>query len=386
MTKKYDAVIAGYLCVDMIPEFQKNGLETSLSALLKPGKLIEINGVAFSIGGVVANTGLAMKKFGVLIFLNGLIGNDIMGKIAGELLGKYQLPGGIQITERDGTAFGIVLAPPGVDRIFLESPGCSKIFDLGFIDFESVSQSRLFHFGYPPLLRQFYLKNGEQLVTLFSQIKKMGVVTSLDFSLPDTQSESGKQDWLLIIKRVMPYTDIFVPSLEEAMQIMMPDEYNKILSNIGNTDILDLIPINIVREIGKRLIDFGVKILLVKAGHRGIYLITGDISSLVSKGGLGLCVNEWNYRELWCNAYTTDPGKIKNASGAGDTAAAAFLTSILKGEKVEEAMKYAAIAGRNNLYCNDIFEELNNWQCMQNEMATEPIEITDFELIKLNML
>lgn len=377
--KKYDAVIAGYLCVDIVPEFKKNESVTSISNLFKPGKLIEMDGLDFSIGGVVANTGMAMKKFNKKVFLNGLIGNDFIGEIVCGWLDKYNLSEGIKITEKAGTASGIVIAPSGIDRIFLESPGCSKVFDINFIDFEAISQSRLFHFGYPPLLRQFYLDSGNQLVSMFSRIQEMGVVTSLDFSLPDTQSESGKQDWPHIMQRILPYTDIFVPSLEEVLQIMMPGEYARILSAAGNSEIIDLIPIGVIREIGKKIIDSGVKILLIKAGHRGIYLLTGDISPLNRTSDFSLPENDWNHRELWCNAYPADPDRVKNATGAGDTAAAAFLTAILNGETSESALKYAAIAGRNNLYCLDIYKELNDWQDMEMELKSASNKITCYK-------
>ena len=377
--KKYDATIAGYLCVDMVPGFQKAEQPTSIADLFKPGTLIEIDGLDFSLGGVVANTGMAMKKFNKKVFLNGLIGNDLVGKIAREWLDQYELSEGIKTTERGGTAYSIVIAPPGVDRIFLESPGCSKIFDTGFIDFEAVSQSRLFHFGYPPLLRQFYLDCGEQLWSMFSRVQKMGVITSLDFSLPDLQSESGKQDWPQIMQRVLPYTDIFVPSLEEVLQIMMPGVYAKIVSAASNSEILDQIPITTISEVGRMIIDSGVKILLIKAGHRGIYLLTGDITSINKKEGFNLPEDNWNNRELWCKAYTADPDKIKNATGAGDTAVAAFLTAILDGKIPEMALKYAALAGRNNLYCHHIYEELSNWQDMDKEMESESNEMICFK-------
>ena len=310
--------------------------------------------------------------------MNGLIGNDFIGKIARDWLDKYNLSEGIKITDKTGTAFSIVLAPPGVDRIFLESPGCSKIFDNDHIDFVAVSESRLFHFGYPPLLRKFYLNGGEQLKALFARVQEMGVATSLDFSLPDLQSESGKQDWPQIMKRVLPYTDIFVPSLEEVLQIMKPDEYAKILSSIDNSEIIDLIPVSLIREIGRTIIDCGAKILLIKAGHRGIYLLTGNISSLNEKAGFNLSENEWNHRELWLNAFPADPTKVKNATGAGDTAAAAFLSSILDNKTPEEAIKFAGIAGRNNLYCQDIYEEIDDWQAMALEMKSEQNEIISF--------
>ncbi len=61
--KKYDAVIAGYTCVDLIPDFMKTESVANFSSLFRPGKLIEIDGIDFVLGGVVANTGLAMKKF-----------------------------------------------------------------------------------------------------------------------------------------------------------------------------------------------------------------------------------------------------------------------------------------------------------------------------------
>jgi len=380
MTRKYDAVIAGYLCVDMVPGFQKKtGAEVSISGLFKPGKLIEIDGLDFSLGGVVANTGMAMKKFGRTVFLNGLIGDDLIGKIAKDWLNKYNLSEGIKITGEAGSAFSIVIAPPGVDRIFLESPGCSKIFDTGFIDFKAVSQSRIFHFGYPPLLRKFYLNEGEQLLALFSKVQEMGVATSLDFSLPDTQSESGKQDWLSVMKRVLPYTDVFVPSLEEMIQIMRPGEYARILSSAGNSEMIDLIPFGLIREIGQEIIGCGVKVLLVKAGHRGIYMLTGEVSSLNQKEGFNLDAGNWNNREIWCKAYAADPAKLKNATGAGDTAVAAFLSAILDGLSAEESLKIAAVAGRNNLYCQDIYEEIDDWQDMKQEILIEHNELVSFK-------
>lgn len=366
--KKFDAVIAGYTCVDVIPDFKKTETFTSISNLFVPGKLIEIDGISFVLGGAVPNTGLVMKKFGKEVLLNGLVGDDFIGKIATEWLSKYNLSEGIKVTDRAGTAFSIVIAPPGIDRIFLESPGCNQLFDTGFINFDAISQSRLFHFGYPPLLKQFYLNNGSQMVEMFSKIQKMGVVTSLDFSLPDPESESGKIDWPSIMQRILPYVDIFVPSLEEVLQIMQPGEYAKIIASAVSADVINQVLTNTVREIGKRFIDSGIKILLIKAGHLGAYLLTGEVSSINKKTYLKLDKEKWDHCEIWCNAYKADPLKIKNSSGSGDTSVAAFLSAIIDGENPESAIKYAAIAGRNNLYCTNSYEDLSNWQEMTKEI------------------
>jgi len=368
--KKYDAVIAGYTCVDLIPDFKRSESYANIADVLKPGKLIEINGLNYLIGGVVANTGLAMKKFGKKVFLNGLVGDDFIGKVAIDWLTMYNLSEGIMTTSKGGTAFSIVLAPPGIDRIFLESPGCSQIFDASFINFDAISQCRLFHFGYPPLLKQFYADNGNQLVDVFSKVQRIGVITSLDFSLPDIESKSGKVNWPEIMKNVLPVTDIFVPSLEEALQIMFPSKYAELLLLCENGEILDHISIDLIRILGKNIIDLGVKILLIKAGHLGAYLLTGDVSSISEKNGFNLSEKNWSFRELWCKAYPADESKIINSIGAGDNAVAAFLSAILDGQSAESSLKFAAIAGRNNLYCQNSCEELPGWQEMANEIES----------------
>lgn len=381
--EKYDAVIAGYICVDLIPDFKKNESATGIFDILKPGRLIEINGLGATLGGVVANTGIAMKKFSKNVYLNGVIGDDFIGKIAREWLSEYDLPGDIKAIKDAGTAFGLVIAPPGVDRIFLESPGCSQLFDIGSINFEAIAGSRLFHFGYPPLLRQFYQNDGRQLLDMFREVRRMGVITSMDFSLPDGESESGHINWPEILQRVLPFTDIFVPSLEEALQIMMPAVYAEIQAAADdNVEIIDLIPMTTIREIGKRIIDAGVKIALIKAGHRGAYLWTGNVLPVNENPGFHLSEAHWNYRELWCRGYPVEPGRIKNASGAGDMAAAAFLSAILDGEDPESSLKYAAIAGRNNLYFYNIHNELFDWRDMTEAIRSEPNEIIDLKELK----
>ncbi|MBK8881136.1 MAG: carbohydrate kinase family protein [Bacteroidales bacterium] len=374
--KKYDAVISGYTCVDLIPDFKKTQSVASLSNLFIPGKLIEIDGISYVLGGVVPNTGLAMKKFGKKVLLNGLVGDDFIGKIAIDWLDKYNLSEGIITTGGAGTAFSIVLAPPGIDRIFLESPGCNQIFDASFIDFDAVSESRIFHFGYPPLLKQFYQNNGGQLVALFSEIQKMGVVTSLDFSLPDPESESGRLNWPEIMHKLLPLTDIFVPSMEELFRIMKPGEYEGILSSLLTADSISKTVVDTIREIGKQCINNGVKILLIKAGRWGAYLRTGDVSSVIANAGTNLDKRKWDHCELWCSAYKTDSSKIKNSSGAGDTSVAAFLSAILDGENPETAVRYAAIAGRDNLYCTNLYDDLCNWTELTKEINSEVNEIT----------
>lgn len=377
MKKQFDAVIAGYTCVDLTPEFRKDSSATEISDLLKPGKLIEIGGLGFNLGGVVPNTGLAMKKFGKKVFLNGLMGNDFIGRIAAIRLSDYGISEGMMTTGEVNTGYSLVLAPVGVDRIFLESPGCNQIFGLESIDFEAIKKSRLFHFGYPPLLRQFWLNNGQQLAQLFSEVQKMGVVTSLDLSLPDPESESGRVNWPVVLKKTLPFVDIFVPSVEELFQTMEPEKYAELQCTAGGEDFTDKVPIELVREVGKIIIGLGVKIVMIKMGHRGAYLLTGNIALLNKEAGVVLDKEIWSNREILCNAYCVDSSRPVNATGAGDTAVAAFLTAVLNKETPEAAIRYAAIAGRESLYCENIFEEIDSWEQLTEKIRTEQNELID---------
>ena len=386
--KKLDVLVAGYLGIDLIPDFKKTQQNVPLQDLLKPGKLTEIDGLQLSLGGVVANTGIALKKFNKLVYLNGLTGSDFMGKIIQEWLQRYQIDAGIKMLPDASTAFGIVIAPPGVDRIFLESPGCNEVFSKSDIDFKVMQQSRIFHFGYPPLLKQFFADNGSQLIKLFSEAQNLGVVTSLDLSLPDPQSESSKCDWPAMMNNVLPFTDIFVPSIEELLNIMMPDEYESIVAAAGENDLIDFITMDLIKNLGSQIIDLGVKILLIKMAHRGAYLLTGDVSSVNEKGSLQLDTETWNHTELHCEAYPVDPHRFKNASGAGDTAAAAFLAALIDGESAGRSLQYACMAGRNNLYCNDIYQELDTWETMTTEINAgldEPAMVSNLKSESFNL-
>ena len=59
-------VVAGHLCVDITPEFLLKTPAKDVKEVLRPGTLLQVGPVTNSVGGVVANTGLALKKFGTL--------------------------------------------------------------------------------------------------------------------------------------------------------------------------------------------------------------------------------------------------------------------------------------------------------------------------------
>lgn len=109
---RLDAVVAGYLGVDLAPAFPEAAEPVALSRLLRPGRLVEVGPLTLSLGGLVANTGLAMARFGRRVAVMGTVGQDPLGDVALSLLAQHDVTLAVRRSPA-GTAYGIVLAPPG---------------------------------------------------------------------------------------------------------------------------------------------------------------------------------------------------------------------------------------------------------------------------------
>lgn len=358
-----EAVVAGYLGVDLTPGFLPRGA-SSFAELFRPGKLLEMRGLDISLGGVVANTGLAMKHFGCDVTLMGCVGQDALGDLAVAQLAERGVRDGIRRVSTAGTAYGIVLAPPGLDRMFLENPGCNRTYTAADIDFDVVRQARLFHFGYPPLMEALWQDGGRELRTLLTAARDCGVAVSLDMTLPDPDAPAGQADWSAILADVLPLVDIFVPSVEELLYMLDPAGYARIAAQANGGDLIDAIPSSTYGELAARVLAMGVKTLLIKAGHKGAYLRTvapGTAPQGMMLGGAG-CPEG-----LWLNPLPVDAARFRNACGAGDCAIAGFLTALLKGESAVSAGRFAMKAGRDNLYGADALSGLRIWEAMAAE-------------------
>lgn len=354
-----DAVVAGYLGLDLTPGFGARRTAVSFAELFRPGKLIETEGLHVSLGGVVANTGLAMRRFGQRVELMGCVGNDALGDLALARLAHAGVTRGIRRTDKAGTAYGLVIAPPGMDRLFMEDPGCNRCFTASDIDYDLVRRSRLFHFGYPPLMEALWTNGGAELQTLFRRVRELGVLTSLDMTLPDADSPAGKADWSAILAGILPVVDLFVPSIEELLFMLEPKRYAHLLTESAGSDMIAVIPPAEYERLADRVLALGVKVLLLKAGSRGAYLRTGNLTTF------GLSDRTGCPRGVWLPPFPVDAARFCNACGAGDCAVAGFLTALLRGENLKTAGLYAMMAGRDNLYGADAVSGLRDWSEMK---------------------
>ena len=206
-------ISAGHICLDITPVFPSGHSYDRIGDLLVPGKLIRMDAASVHTGGSVANTGLALKLLGNDVTLLGKVGKDAFGRIVESILAGYGA-GGLITDEQSSTSYSVVLAVPGMDRIFLHNPGANDTFSASDIPEEALADAALFHFGYPTLMRRMYEENGSELLKLFCLAKENSIATSLDLAAVDPQSDAGKADWQKILGGVLPYVDFFVPSFE----------------------------------------------------------------------------------------------------------------------------------------------------------------------------
>lgn len=355
---KMQVVAAGHVCLDVTPLFPAEKTGTP-AELLIPGSLLRMEGADVHTGGSVANTGLAMAFFGADVHLCGKVGQDAFGKMILDILQSHGGDvSGMKVDPHAVTSYSVVLALPGQDRIFLHAPGANDTFTAEDVDFETVKNSRLFHFGYPPLMRGMYENTGAELVKLFRAVKATEAATSLDMAAIDPESDAARVDWRTVLARLLPYVDLFLPSVEE-LTVMLGRPLRK--------DLMETLSIeDDVAPLGEELLAMGAKIVVIKCGDRGLYYCTAaDLSGVGEKAALQK--ESWEDRRGFQKAFP--PEKLCSATGAGDTCIAAFLTAMLEGRSLEECITLAAAAGASCVEAYDALSGLRPFAEMEEKIA-----------------
>jgi sugar/nucleoside kinase (ribokinase family) len=348
MNKRNRVIVAGHVCLDITPIFssQKPG---KLEQILVPGKLIHMEEADVHTGGCVSNTGLAMRLLGVDVTLMGKVGKDNFGQALTNIFKEHGVEDGLIIDEASTTSYSIVIAPPGVDRMFLHHPGANDTFSSDDIKDELLDDVVLFHFGYPPLMRQMYINDGEELIKLYKRLKSKGIVTSLDMAAVDSNSEAGRQDWKKILNRLMPYVDIFAPSAEELCYMLDSEKFGEWSKRAAGRDLTEILRINEdIDPLGRQLIDMGAKIVIIKCGSPGLYYRTAPENDIASIGkGFISNPSNWGDRSGFEKSYK--PDRVMSATGAGDTTIAAFLASIINDYPLDKCLQMATATGASNV-------------------------------------
>ncbi len=307
--------IVGHLCVDIRPQL-------SAPPVLEPGTLMETGPMSLGLGGAVANTGRVLAVLGAQVVGWGAVGVDDLGAIVRSHLARTPGFDFRAVTVAAGTSYTIVIEPPGTDRVFWHNPGSNAELDLAAIP---VSGGELLHFGYPSLMPGVCADRGAGLVDLFERAVAAGVVTSLDLAWVDPRSASAEVDWLDVLRRLLPVTDIISPSYDDLACIFgVPTRFDP----------------DTAAELVDQLLAWGAGIVMVTAGPDGLVLAGGETRRLARLDACGAAPAGWAGARLSVPARPVS--QAATTTGAGDAATAGLLFGLCSGLGPQAAGELAA--------------------------------------------
>lgn len=360
MNEQYQAVVAGHLCLDVIPDMSAMSRD-KFERMFRPGRLLDVGPVTIATGGAVSNTGLALNKLGIRTALMGKIGADMFGEAIKGVVASYgaDLTDTLLIDPAAASSYTIIINPPGIDRIFLHCPSANDTFSANDVRYDLLEGVRLFHFGYPPLMKRMYENDGVELVDIFRRVKALGLTTSLDMALPDANSPSGRANWPAIVRGVLPYVDVFLPSIEEILYMLRRDTYAELTARADDGSPLSQVTPDLLHDLSDELLSLGVKVVGFKLGVNGLYVRTGSEARIAMMGRARPSnIAVWANREMWAPCFKVE---VAGASGSGDSTIAGFLSALLRDQTPEQCITAAVAVGACNVERADTLSGVRSW-------------------------
>jgi sugar/nucleoside kinase (ribokinase family) len=255
------------------------------------GGTVFIDELTIAVSGAAGTAAIAAAKMGVKTLAVGGVGDDIM---ADWVLARLQQFGvdtwGMQQKPGWKTSSSIVTTRADGSRPALHMKGATKDFVVTEDMFNRVTDCTVFHAGGIGLTEA--MDNGGHSATLMKAAKAAGCITTVDVF-------AGSPKDLPAIAAVLPYTDYFMPSIEEAQALC------------GLTDYGDT---------AKFFFDMGVKACVLTLGGDGAYYHSHD--------GTKFKIPAFDI-------------KVKCTCGCGDAFNAGMATALVKGFDMETAVRFA---------------------------------------------
>jgi sugar/nucleoside kinase (ribokinase family) len=322
-----DVIAAGHICLDVIPQLSSRFRRAE--DIFTPGVLSQVGPATLALGGSVANTGLALHRLGARTRLLGKVGSDLLGAAILETLRNVDpsLADAMVISEGEPTSYTIVLSPPSIDRGFLHCPGTNDTFTAADLINVAWEDTRLVHFGYPPLMRATFADVGVGLAGTFAKAQAAGALVSLDMATPHPDAT----DWRAWLQNVLPHVDVFLPSLDEILSMLGPRPP-------------ELTSGSLLAELAQELHTLGTPIVVIKLGAEGLYLSTqGELASPRQRAAWReFNWASWEHRQLLAPCFEVN---VVGTTGSGDCTIAGFLWALIHGAPPEHALRWASAVG-----------------------------------------
>lgn len=254
------------------------------------GGTIFIDEITLAVSGAAGTAVIAAAKMGLTTLAVGGVGDDLMGDWVLQRLAQFGVDtAGMQRIPGGKTSSSIVTTRRDGSRPALHMKGATGDFFVGDELIDQVVDARIVHLGGVGLMHRMDQGRNAEIVRL---AKARGRITTVDIfaSTPDDMPA---------VAGVLPHTDYFLPSIEEAQA----------LSGLSDR-----------AEVARFFLDLGVRCCVLTLGAEGAY---------------------WHDAEgtrFHVPAFAID---VKCTCGCGDAFNAGFATALVKGFDPETAVRFA---------------------------------------------
>jgi sugar/nucleoside kinase (ribokinase family) len=291
MQKNLDCIVCGSCVVDVLVR------PVELDSPIGVGRLIRSEPLVLTTGGIVSNAGVTLARLGMKAAAFTYVGDDPWAAVIRERYAAEGLDTNELVTRVEAaTSTSAVLIDAAGERSFVHCVGAPRLLDgPAFRErMELFRRSRAMLLGYYPLLPNLM----DELPDVLDEIREAGCLTALD--------AAGDGGALEPLSKLLPYLDVYVPSLAEAIHQTGVDDPRRIVASFR---------------------DAGAKGLVgVKLGSRGVLLspVAGEFVDVPAVAA---------------------PGPVVDTTGAGDCFLGGLLAGLLRGMNVADAGRLGAAAG-----------------------------------------
>lgn len=256
-----------------------------------------IENLTLAVSGAAGTAVIVGAKLGLNCLAIGGYGQDMMGNWAVERIASFGIDiSALQRIPGVPTSSSIVLTRPDGSRPALHLKGATGAFLIEEADFDRVTDARVFHLGGVGLMDAM---DGPRNAALIRHAKERGCITTVDVF-------AGSPADLPDVEAVLPWTDYFIPSVEEA----------RALSGLEDLD---------------EICDF--------------FHARGVTCCVITLGGEGAFYHHRNGTRFRTPAFDID---VVCTCGCGDVFNAGFAAGILNGMSPQDAVSLASASSALN--------------------------------------
>ncbi len=260
------------------------------------GELSLLDNYLLSVGGCAANTAADLRRLGRRPAVLGKVGDDLFGDFVLQDLKKVGVDStSVRRSRTHPTSCTFVVNVRGEDRRFFHCFGANADFSIADVDWKTLEGARAVYVGGFFAMPAF---RAEQVVQLFREAKRRGLMTVLDTVIP-----AGARPALEDIERILPHADAFLPNTDEARALT------------GRND-----PIEQAEVLGR----FNTNCTVV--------ITMGRDGALLRRGS----------EVLRAGAFKVDS---VDESGGGDAFDAGFIVGMLEGWPLQHSLRFASAVG-----------------------------------------